>query len=167
MGTKIHQQNLICPMNKTTNGVFIDLIGSETQLPSYDVFTNYENTNKNKKLSKYTKEYKGLITQHKSTIIRMAQLEEIIMQLRSIEELDANNIKLSLVRDYIYARAPFFRLGKVTKDIRIIVDRSEFWSTDLDSLLTNDAFMNKAKKKLLDAMNEEVSVNINSFESSK
>lgn len=153
--------------NKITNGVFIDLIGSDTQVPSYDVFTNYENTNKNKKLSKYTKEYKDLITKHKSTIIRMASLEEIIMQLRSVEELNTNTIKLSLVRDYIYARAPFFRLGKVTKDIRIIVDRSEFWSTDLDSLLTNQEFMNKAQKKLLDAMNEEIKENINIFESTK
>ena len=153
--------------NKITNGVFIDLIGSDTQVPSYDVFTNYENTNKNKKLSKYTKEYKDLITKHKSTIIRMASLEEIIMQLRSVEELNSNTIKLSLVRDYIYARAPFFRLGKVTKDIRIIVDRSEFWTTDLDSLLTNQEFMNKAQKKLLDAMNEEIKENINIFESTK
>lgn len=153
--------------NKTTNGVFIDLIGSDTQVPSYDVFTNYENTNKNKKLSKYTKEYKDLITKHKSTIIRMASLEEIIMQLRSVEELNTNTIKLSLVRDYIYARAPFFRVGKVTKDIRIIVDRSEFWTTDLDSLLTNQEFMNKAQKKLLDAMNEEIKENINIFESTK
>lgn len=153
--------------NKITNGVFIDLIGSDTQVPSYDVFTNYENTNKNKKLSKYTKEYKDLITKHKSTIIRMASLEEIIMQLRSVEELNTNTIKLSLVRDYIYARAPFFRIGKVTKDIRIIVDRSEFWTTDLDSLLTNQEFMNKAQKKLLDAMNEEIKENINIFESTK
>lgn len=152
-------------MNKITNGVFTDLIGSDTQIPSYDVFTNYENTNKNKTLSKYTNEYKGLITKHKSTIIKMAELEEIIMQLRSIDEL--NDIKLSMVREYIYARAPFFRLGKITKDIRIIVDRSEFWTTDLNSLLTNTDFMTKAKKKLMDAMNEEISENIKKFESTK
>lgn len=151
--------------NKITKGVFIDLIGSETEIPSYDVFLNYNHTKKDKKLTKYTNEYKDLITKHKSTIIKMAELEEIILQLRSIDEI--NDIKLSLVREYIYARAPFFRLGKVTKDIRIIVDRSEFWSTDLNSLLTNETFMQKAKLKLLDAMNEEVSENIKRFESTK
>jgi hypothetical protein len=147
-----------------TKGVFIDLIGSDTEIPSYDVFLTYENT-KNKTLNKYTKEYSKLITQHKPTINRMAKLEEIVLQLRAIEKVD--DIKLSLVRDYIYARTPFFRLGKTTKDIRVLVDRSEFWTTDLESLLTNEAFMIKAKNKLIDAMNEEVSSNIKEFESTK
>jgi hypothetical protein len=147
-----------------TKGVFIDLIGSDTEIPSYDVFLTYENT-KNKTLNKYTKEYSKLITQHKPTINRMAKLEEIVLQLRAIEKVD--DIKLSLVRDYIYARTPFFRLGKTTKDIRVLVDRSEFWTKDLESLLTNEAFMIKAKNKLIDAMNEEVSSNIKEFESTK
>jgi hypothetical protein len=147
-----------------TKGVFIDIIGSDTEIPSYDVFLTYENT-KNNTLNKYTKEYSKLITQHKPTINRMAKLEEIVLQLRAIENVD--DIKLSLVRDYIYARTPFFRLGKTTKDIRVLVDRSEFWTTDLESLLTNENFMIKAKNKLIDAMNEEVSSNIKEFESTK
>jgi len=147
-----------------TKGVFINLIGSDTEIPSYDVFLTYENT-KNKTLNKYTKEYSKLITQHKPTINRMAKLEEIVLQLRAIEKVD--DIKLSLVRDYIYARTPFFRLGKTTKDIRVLVDRSEFWTRDLESLLTNDEFMIKAKNKLIATMNEEVSSNIKEFELTK
>jgi hypothetical protein len=147
-----------------TKGVFIDIIGSDTEIPSYDVFLTYVNT-KNNTLNKYTKEYSKLITQHKPTINRMAKLEEIVLQLRAIENVD--DIKLSLVRDYIYARTPFFRLGKTTKDIRVLVDRSEFWTTDLESLLTNEDFMIKAKNKLIDAMNQEVSSNIKEFESTK
>ena len=153
-------------MKKLTNGVFIDLIGSETQVPSYDVFLNYEVKKKNKDLTKFTKEYKSLITQHKSTIIRMAELEEIIMQLRSIEELSPENIKLSVVRDYIYARAPFFRLGKVTKDIRVIVGRSEFWP-NFDGLLQNKNFTDLAVSKLREAMTIEVNENIRKFEVTK
>jgi hypothetical protein len=95
----------------------------------------------------------------------MGKLEEIILQLRAVENLE--NIKLSIVRDYIYARCPFFRLGKSSKDIRIIVDRSEFWSVDLKSLLNNQNFMDKAKSKLIDAMNIEIKNNITEYEAIK
>lgn len=147
---------------KITKGVFIDIVGSDTEIPLYDVFINYDGP-KSKTLNKYSKEYTKLITQHKSTINRMAKLEEIILQLRAVEsDLD---IKLSMVRDeYIYARTPFFRLGKTTKDIRVIVDRSEFWTNDLDSLILNEEFMKKAKSKLIKAMNEEIKLNISEFE---
>jgi hypothetical protein len=151
--------------NKITKGVFTDIIGSDTEIPSYDVFINYNGV-KSKTLNKFSKEYNKLITQHKSTINRMAKLEELILQLRAVEsDLD---IKLSMVRDeYIYARTPFFRIGKTTKDIRIIVDRCEFWSTDLESLLLNEEFMIKAKTKLIKAMNEEIKLNISEFETTK
>lgn len=151
--------------NKFTKGVFTDIIGSDTEIPSYDVFINYNGT-KSKTLNKLSKEYTKLITEHKSTINRMSKLEELILQLRAVEsDLD---IKLSIVRDeYIYARTPFFRIGKTTKDIRIIVDRCEFWSTDLESLLHNEEFMIKAKTKLIKVMNEEIKLNISEFETTK
>lgn len=150
-----------------TNGVFIDLIGSDTHVPSYDVFLNVGNSikSKNKNLNKFTKEYQDMITKNKSTIVRMAKLEEIIMQMRSVEELD--EIKLSMVRKYIYARAPFYRMGKISKDIRIIVDKVEFWSSDLKRLHNNEIFMNKAKSKLIEAMTEEINNNIREYELTK
>lgn len=155
-------------MNTNTNGVFIDLIGSDTNVPSYDVFLNIGtgiNKSKNKDLNKFTKEYQDLITENKSTIVRMAKLEEIIMQIRSVENM--NDIKLSMVRDYIYARSPFYRMGKVSKDIRVIVDKSEFWTTDLKRLMKNDTFMDKARTKLIDAMKEEIKNNISDYEITK
>jgi hypothetical protein len=147
-----------------TKGVFIHLIGSDTEIPSYDVLLNYK-VSKDKTLKKYTSEYSNLITKHKPIINNMGKLEEIILQLRAVENLE--NIKLSIVRDYIYARCPFFRLGKSSKDIRIIVDRSEFWSVDLKSLLNNQNFMDKAKSKLIDAMNIEIKNNITEYEAIK
>jgi hypothetical protein len=149
-----------------TNGVFIDLIGSDTNVPSYDVFLNIGNTTtNNKNLNKFTNEYKEMVTKNKSTIVRMAKLEEIIMQIRSID--DMSEIKLSMVRNYIYARAPFYRMGKVSKDIRIIVDKVDFWSTDLKRLRENEIFMNKAKSKLIDTMTEEVRSNMEEYELTK
>lgn len=152
-------------MSNNTNGVFIDLIGSDTNIPSYDVFLNQGDKSKNKNLNKFTKEYQDLITDNKSTIIRMAKLEEIIMQIRSLENL--TDIKLSMVRDYIYARSPFYRMGKVSKDIRVIVDKSDFWSTDLKRLIKNEIFMEKARTKLIDAMKDEIKNNINEYEITK
>lgn len=150
-------------VNKTIDGVFIDLIGDETQISSYDKFINYgkEIKSKNSDLLSLTKEYKNIIGKNKGTINKLAKLEEVIMQLRCIEDL--SEIKLSLVRDYLYARTPFYRLGKANKDIRIIVDRHEFWSTDLNELGTNKEFMSKANEKLTAAMLSELQENISEY----
>ena len=149
--------------NKTIDGVFINLIGSETQISSYDKFIGYGKgiKSKNTDLERFSKEYKDMITKTKGTITKLAKLEEIIMQLRSIEDL--SDIKLFLVREYLYARTPFYRLGKSNKDIRIIVDRSEFWEGTVDELINNNEFMTKAKEKLKTAMLTEVRDNISEY----
>jgi len=68
-------------------------------------------------------------------------------------------IKLSLVREYLYARYPFYRKGMTTKDIRVIVDKSEFWGEDLNILVKNKEFMSKAIDKLSKAMDVEIDNN--------
>ena len=83
------------------------------------------------------------------------------MQIRSRDNLD--EIKLSLVREYIYARCSFYRADKTAKDIRIIVDNVEFWENNMDNLLKNKTFMDKARTKLVKAMNNEIANNIDSF----
>jgi hypothetical protein len=82
-------------------------------------------------------------------------MEEIIMQMRSKENID--EIRLSIVRDYLYARCSFFRRGKLYKDIRVIVDKAEFWEDKtVDELLLNKEFMDKATSKLTKAMEGEI-----------
>lgn len=92
---------------------------------------------------------------------KLALLEEIIMQLRSKENLD--DIKFSLVREYIYARCPFYRRNKTAKEIRVIVDNIEFWEKYIDNLNDNKDIMNKAKTKLVKAMEKEIEENISIF----
>ncbi len=55
---------------------------------------------------------------------KLASLEEIIIQMRIREDL--SDIKLTQVREYIYARTPFYRKDKKSKDVRVIVDKVEF-----------------------------------------
>jgi hypothetical protein len=144
-------------VNKSVEGVFVDIVGSSTELSSYDVFMNIETKNQSNSLKSFLGEYRKIITENKVEFERLARIEEIIMQLRL---LDIKDIKLSLVREYIYARCSFFRIGKTSKDIRVIVDNVEFWTSDMTELSTNQEFMTKAKNKLIRAMEKEVDENI-------
>lgn len=148
-------------MNNTVNGVFIDIIGDETKISSFEMFLKDMNP-KSKTLTSYLAHYKKEVTQMKDEFDKLGHLEEIIMQLRAKERI--SDIKLSLVREYIYARAPFYRKGKTAKDIRIIVDNVKNWSPDMVSLINNQEFMSKAEQKLIDAMDNEIKSNLSSYE---
>lgn len=149
--------------NKATEGVFTDIVGGGTQIASYDSFINYGTDLKNsKELKKYTKQYSDLIMENKNTFLKLSKLEEVIMQQRSMENID--DIKLSLVREYIYARCPFYRKGKLSKDIRVIVDKSEFYEESVEDLPKNKAFMDRAIEKLKKAMMTEIKENIHELE---
>jgi hypothetical protein len=87
------------------------------------------------------------------------------MQIRAKESImtGPSDVKLSLVREYLYARYPFYRKGMLTKDIRVIVDKSEFWGDNLNVLLKNKEFMTKATDKLSKAMDEEINSNLHEY----
>ena len=79
---------------------------------------------------------------------------------------DLSDIKLTQVREYIYARTPFYRKDKKSKDVRVIVDKMEFHpEKDLEILSGNEEFMLKAKMKLAQAMDLEIEENIRVFKS--
>lgn len=152
--------------NKTIDGVFTDIV-EVGQIPSYDKFVNYGNDMKqSRELKKFTTEYKNLVKVFGPTVEKLATLEEIIMQMRSKESVE--DVKLSLVRDYLYARCSFFRRGKLSKDIRVIVDKAEFWEyTNIDELSKNKEFMDKAIGKLTKAMDSEIKNNMYEFNKSQ
>ncbi len=79
---------------------------------------------------------------------------------------DLSDIKLTQVREYIYARTPFYRKDKKSKDVRVIVDKIEFHpEEDLEILSGDKEFMTKAKMKLAQAMDLEIEENIRVFKS--
>lgn len=146
----------------TTNGIFLDLIANDTELSQFEVFINGpKDSKKNKTLIGYTKDYKDLTKQYTPVFEKLALLEELILQQRAI--LNLSDIKVSFVRDYIYVRTPFYRRNHSSKDIRVIVDRIEFW-TDTDNLMNNPTFAVLAKQKLLDAMNAAYTENVEKFQ---
>ena len=147
-------------VNKKTEGVFVDIVGSDKEISSYDAFLNLKTggVKPSKELTQFVNEYKNLVNKHKDDFEKLGKLEEIIMQIRSKESLD--DIKLSLVREYIYARCPFYRKDKTSKDIRVLVDNVEFWSPDMDELSKNEKFMDKAKSMLMKAMELEIHDNV-------
>jgi hypothetical protein len=90
----------------------------------------------------------------------VAILEETILQLRAKENI--REIKLSVVREeYIYARSPFYRKGSSTKDIRVIVGRTDINGDDLNRLEKDIQFMERAKRKIQVAMDKVISENKN------
>lgn len=149
-------------VNKTIEGVFTNIVGTSSEISTYNQFINQgEDLNISKELQDLTDTYVKLVNEHKNTFEQLASLEEIIMQMRIKENLD--DIKLSLVREYIYARTPFYRKDKKAKDVRVIVDKIEFHpevGTNIEILIGNEDFMARAKEKLVTAMDSEIKENI-------
>jgi hypothetical protein len=148
-------------INKTIDGVFVDIVGDNSKLSGYDQFLNQGGNKPSRELNELTNDYKSLITKHREVFEQLASLEEIIMQLRIRENL--GDIKLSQVREYVYARTPFYRKDKVTKDVRVIVDKMEFYpegGSDINILLGNEDFVERAKYRLAQAMDNEIEENI-------
>ena len=150
-------------MKKTSNnidGVFTDLIDNKTKTGTFDIFSSDSSGSKN--LKSFVSKYKSTVDDIRTKIHMLSDLEEIIMELRAKEHM--SDIKLSLVRDYVYARCDFFRKDNKVKDIRVIVDvTSNLKTTNLDELLKDEAFMTVAKEKLTAAMEEEIKRRVHVF----
>jgi hypothetical protein len=94
------------------------------------------------------------------TIKELADMEELIIQLRARECID-DEVKITIQREYIYVRSSFVRNGKETKDMRCIVGKTEMYGTDVDIILKNESFMTMAKTALYDVMTTEINKSIN------
>lgn len=106
-----------------------------------------------------TEKYSDLLSEIESKLEQLTALEEIIIQERC---LDSDlKIKLSFLREYVYARCPFFRKDKSTKDIRVLVSRTDLIDPNnptptINDLYLNKEFMTKVNGMLVDAMIKEL-----------
>lgn len=141
--------------NKLTLGVFTSIIGDHRKIPEYDIFIGVQSDlhDPSKELKSYTDKYKKMVTENKPTFEKLAKMEDVIMQLRIRDNISIKDIKLNVVRDYIYARIPFHRTDKDGKDVRVIVGTIEEYGKDIDNLFGNKEFMEKGKNKLIQSMN--------------
>jgi len=92
----------------------------------------------------------------------LAGVEEIIVQLRCKQVINSE-LRLSLSRNYIYARSTFYRRGKEINDIRVVVGLTNDFGSDIESLINNTFFRVMATRKLEEAMDKEIEKNLHSL----
>ena len=154
-------------LNKTTEGVFVNIVGTSKERSTYDQFITRSNGSDQPGgycLADFVTEYSDKVSKHKIDIQQLADLEVIIMQIRSISNM-MDNIKLYTVRDtYVYARCPFFRSDNDINEVRILVDPIDLYfpdgTADLEILSGNETFMLKAYGKLYIVMTYELDKNV-------
>jgi hypothetical protein len=147
-------------VNKTIGGVFVDIVGSASRISKYDEFINSGKSLKSSKsLKAITADYKKLIDAQKDQYRVLADLEQLILQKRVRENLNPKDIKLSILREYIYARVSFYRTNTSTKDIRVLVGFSDMYGKTLKDIAKNKIFQQDAAIKLQEAMDFEIAEN--------
>lgn len=147
--------------NRLIEMVFANVVGTEDKVSLYDKFASTDSVLKieeTKDLKEAKNLYSKIINKHKVVLEELAKLEEAIVQLRCREQV-LEEFKLSKVREYIYARALFYRPGREVKDIRVIAGRTDVYGEDVNDWYNNGDLMNIAKAKLSEAMDAEIEDN--------
>jgi len=150
-------------LQKVTEKVFAEIAETPQKKGAYTTFLNVDTVLGNPvsgRLSEMKNLYQDLVTEHKDVISTLAALEEIIIQIRCKAVID-QELRLSLSRNYIYARSIFFRRGNQINDIRIVVGTTESFGSDLNILIEDLGFRGVCITKLSKAMDKEIKSNIN------
>lgn len=154
--------------NKVTERSFSNIAETDGRKGSYEKFLNVDQDmglQESDLLKQLKEKYREIARDCVDDIRMLAALEEIIIQIRSKEVIDSE-LRLSLSRNYIYARTMFYRRGKEINDIRVVVGKvndpqyPEF-NRGLDILLADPEFRFLCKEKLTEVMNKEIEKNIN------
>ena len=157
-------------VNKSTEGVFVNIVGSASEISKYQQFLHRSPS------TILSGKYQGLMTAYsnKCSVIKMdlqqlAELEVIMMQIRSKEEIAGNIVWFQMRNKYVYARCPFFRTDQSINEMRCLIDNIEFYfddpqELDLSILSGNPEFVQKTVDKLSSKMDEEINENIRNYE---
>jgi hypothetical protein len=154
-------------LNKTTEGVFVNIVGTSKERSTYDQFISRSNGSDQPGgycLADFVTEYSNKVSKHKVDFQQLSDLEVIIMQIRALTNMK-DTIKLYTVRDtYVYARCPFFRSDNDINEVRVLVDPIDLYfpdgTADLEILSGNETFMLKAYGKLYIVMTYELDKNV-------
>lgn len=149
-------------VNKFTDGVFVDIVGNDKEKPAYERFMDLQSTlqKPKKDLNSLLSQYKKKISENNHLFDELGLMETIIMQMRSRDNLYVNDIKFNVVREYLYARIPFYRNDKDGKDIRVIVGLAR-------NLRGKEDMVDIAKDLLISAMNNHINENIEKLKNLK
>ena len=157
-------------MGKLNNGVFLKVTGNQEQRPQWEQFiTDDHGTDLHPEigLARFVEVYKDRITSMKTNIQELADLEVIILQIRSLSNL-VGNVKLYTVKDkYIYARFNFNRVDNDINELRVLIDPIDLYfpdgAADLEILFGNEDFMKKVYYKLRTTMLTTIIENVDNF----
>jgi len=138
--------------------VFSNIFNRRDNIHTVNEFVNSDVLLNTPDLVKYKDIYVEIVNKITADINALADLEEIISQLRC-KEIDGNDIKLSITGNFIYAKTVFYRNTNKCKDIRIIAGKVNELLIDNKSLLDlydDKAFMSSAVDKLKTQMQKEI-----------
>lgn len=151
--------------NKVTRRVFAEIAETNRQKGAYDEFLAIDQKmgfRESEHIKKFKEDYKMLVNDIAANIKILAALEEIITQFRAKEAIDSE-LRLSLSREYIYARSSFYRKDNKINDIRVVVGKISKYGDNIEELLKDTEFRILCKEKLIESMDKEINININNL----
>lgn len=149
-------------LQKVTEKVFAEIAETPQKKGAYTTFLDIDkvlNLPEDDQLMELKGMYEELITEQKDVISTLASIEEVVIQIRCKRVINSE-LRLSLSRNYIYARSIFYRRGNQINDIRVVVGTTEEYGDDLHGLLDDTIFTTKCVVKLEEAMDKEINKNI-------
>ena len=157
-------------MGKLNNGVFLKVMGNQEQRPLFEQFiTDDHGTDLHPEigLARYLDVYKDRITDIKTDLQELSDLEVIVLQIRALSNL-VGNVKLYNVKDkYIYARFNFYRTDNDINELRVLIDPIDIHfpngTVDPEILFGNEDFMKKVYYRLRTVMLETIIENVDNY----
>lgn len=139
--------------SEINQGVFVELKATHKRKSAIQTFVDKEH------FMKSSHETGLLLEEYTETVISIQRelklaslLEELIMLHRAKNNI--TDIKISLVREYIYVRMNCYRPDIETKDLRVIVGTTYQYGNNVDVLFANENFMDKARRKIESQIDE-------------
>lgn len=166
-------------VNKSIEGVFVNIVGDSERRPSYYQFIDQEvpveemGSERELVLAGLVAEYANKVSVHKMDFQMLSTLEILIMQLRTRMNFK-DTVKIYFMKKssgivYIYARCPFYRNDSDTNEVRVLIDNAEFHTTEYDEhalskLSGNQTFMNDhVYYRLAKVMDTEIAENLHKY----
>jgi len=150
-------------LQKVTEKVFAGIAETPQKKGSYTTFLEIDEVlglPDSDQLTELKTLYSDLVASAKKTVSTLAMIEEIVIQIRCKSVID-QELRLSLSRNYIYARSIFYRRDNQINDIRIVVGTTETFPEPLEDLIEDLGFRGVCIAKLEKAMEKEIKNNTN------
>jgi len=152
-------------LQKVTEKVFAEIAETPQKKGAYTTFLEIDDVlgiPEEGRLTEMKTLYSDLVATAKKTVSTLAMIEEVVIQIRCKSVID-QELRLSLSRNYIYARSIFYRRGNQINDIRIVVGTTDTFKETLDELIEDFGFRGICIAKLERAMEKEIKTNINNL----